>query len=286
MQNIRWGILGSGYIAGNFANGLDLARGCTLRAVASRRIEAAQQFAAERGGNVRAYGGYSELVQDPEIDVVYVATPNEFHVEHSLLAIEAGKAVLCEKPMALNRAQAETIFAAAQERGVFCMEGMWMRCAPVLIHVLSEINSGAIGEPRLLSSSLGYSNFADPKSRLFRQPGGGALLDLGVYVVSLAQALFGTPTDISARAIIGPGDVDEQVTMLLSFGDDIQASLTASIRTLMRNDSTIHGTGGVVHLEEPVYFPQSFSINRTEPAKFGSRPVPPAGLSKIRRNPA
>jgi len=286
MTAIRWGILGSGYVAGNFANGLRLARDCRLQAVASRRLETARMFAAEHGAQVSAYGDYEALVADPDVDVVYVATPNEFHVEHSLLAIEAGKAVLCEKPMALSQDQAEQIFAAARRRGVFCMEGMWMRCSPALLQALAAIDDGAIGEPRLLAAQLGFPNVAVPDSRLFSAPGGGALLDLGVYLVSLAHAAFGMPRDVVARAVIGPGHVDEQVSMLLSFENDRQAMLSASIRSQLRNDTTIHGTHGLVRIDAPVYFPERYTVFSELPRRLGGRSGPPSGIQRLKLNPA
>ena len=284
MTEIRWGILGSGYIAGNFANGLRAARGCSLHAVASRRPETARSFAAEQGTHVRAYGEYEALVADPDIDVVYVATPNEYHVEHSLLAIEAGKAVLCEKPMALSHDQAAQIFDAAERRGVFCMEGMWMRCSPALQQAIARIREGQIGEPRLLASQLGFPNVADDDSRLFRAPGGGALLDLGVYLVSLAHAVFGMPAQVLARAIVGPGGVDEQASMLLTYEEDRQAMLTASIRSPLRNDITIHGTHGLMHIDVPVYFPQSFRLTHEHPRRLGGRSAPATGLARMRHS--
>lgn len=285
MDEIRWGILGSGYVAGNFANGLRYARGSVLHAVASRRIETAASFAAEHGPTVVAHDSYESLVADPRVDVVYVATPNECHVEHSLLAIAAGKHVLCEKPMALDQDQSRRIFDAARARGVFCMEGMWMRCSPAVRHVLAAVNAGVIGEPRFFAAQLGNVNVPAPSSRLFAPPGGGALLDLGVYLVSFAHAVFGAPVKIAATAVIGSTGVDEQVSMLLSYSGGRQATLTASLVCPLTNASSLHGTRGLVCVDAPLYFPESYSLTRVTPQALAGRAPRVSGLRRLKQAP-
>lgn len=284
MEDIRWGILGSGYVAANFALGLRHARGCVLQAVASRRLESATSFAAEHGPAITVHESFESLVADPRVDVVYVATPNECHLEHSLLAIEAGKPVLCEKPLALDLDQARQIFEAARARDVFCMEGMWMRCAPALRRVLAAVAEGAIGEPRLLAAQLGHTNLPSATSRFFAPPGGGALLDLGVYLVSLAQAVFGVPEKVTASAVIGETGVDEQVCMVLDYSGGRQATLTTSLRSTLTNASSLHGTHGFIRLDAPVYFPERYSLTRAEPQPIGARPPSPSRLQRLKRN--
>ena len=167
---IRWGILGTGHAARHFAEGLRELAGASLVAVASRTPGRAREFAA-RAGMPRSHDGYEGVARDPEVDVVYVASPNDRHRGDCLLCLDAGKPVLCEKPFALNAAEAEEIATAARERGLFCMEAMWMRFLPLVreLDVLLE----AIGEVRLLEARLGHLHPFDPSSRLFQNEAGG-----------------------------------------------------------------------------------------------------------------
>ena len=283
MSQIRWGILGCGTVAGQFAEGLRAVPGARLSAVAAREGQRASAFAAEFGAE-RWHVGYEALVADPGVDVVYVATRNQDHERHCLLAIEAGKAVLCEKPFALGAAEGRRVVEAARRQGVFCMEGMWMRCAPAVREALSLLRDGAIGEPRLLTAALGFPYPQGTAGRLFEPPGGGALLDLGVYGVALAQAAFGKPTGVTSRAVTGAGGVDEQVSALLEYPGGRQALVTASLRSLLANEATVHGTAGRLRLEAPLYFPTRYRLEATRPH------FPPAGpprrrpLARLRRS--
>jgi predicted dehydrogenase len=209
--------------------------------------------------------GYGRLVADPDVDVVYVATPNGLHREHALLAIDAGKPVLVEKPFALDAAEAREIAGAARRRKVFCMEGAWMRFSPALREGLALARSGALGEVRLVSAQLGFPYTPDPSSRLFAPPGGGALLDLGVYPLSLCQALLGRPSRVTAAAATGPTGVDEQVSVLLEYAGGGQALVAASLRAELDNAAAIRGTAGSVAIAAPLYFPHRLVVRRTPP---------------------
>ncbi len=193
MRKIAWGILGTGRIAGNFAADLALLPDAELVAVGSRSEATAQSFAG-RFGAPHAHGSYEALAADPAVEVIYIATPHPLHAENMKLCLRAGKAVLCEKPFTLNAREAEEVIALAREQKLFLMEAMWTRFLPAVVRARELIEQGAIGEVRLLLADFGFRAAFDPHHRLFDpQLGGGALLDLGVYCVSLASMLFGPP---------------------------------------------------------------------------------------------
>lgn len=262
-ETLRWGILGTGWIAGLFAQGLRELPEARLHAVGSRSRENADAFARQYGAS-RAHASYEALVEDPDVDVVYVATPNTAHLAHCLLALEHGKPVLCEKPFTLDAAEASRVLDTARARRLFCMEGMWMRFVPVLRELESLVRSGAIGDVRMLTAQLGLPVEYDASHRLFDPKlGGGALLDLGVYPLSLALRLLGTPTRVSSHAVFSPSGVDEQCTVLLEFPGARQAVLTTSLCNRTPNDAAIMGTEGMIHLHEPLYCPETLSLVRT-----------------------
>ncbi|WP_257455705.1 Gfo/Idh/MocA family protein [Archangium lipolyticum] len=292
MRNtIRWGILGTGRIAGLFAQGLREIPDARLVAVGSRSRQSADAFAREHGA-ARAHGSYEELVRDAEVDVVYVATTNNAHRDNCLLALEHGKAVLCEKPFTLDAAEATAVVEAARARGLFCMEGMWMHCVPVMRELESLVRQGAIGDVRMLTAQLGFPVEFDARHRLFDPAlGGGALLDLGVYPLALALRLMGKPTRITSQAVLGKTGVDEQCTVLLEFPEGRQAAITTSIRNRTTNDAALMGTEGMIHLHEPIYRPETLSLVRA-PRQGGARTASRVrgyaerlGLDRIARHP-
>jgi predicted dehydrogenase len=194
---------------------------------------------------------------------VYVATPNSEHRAHCLLAIGQRKAVVCEKPFALDAAQAREVVTEARRMGVFCMEAMWPRFVPIMAELESQLREGAIGTVRLVVAQLGMKFVPDPTHRVFSPSlGGGALLDLGVYPLALASRLLGRPERISAHAVMGPTGVDEQIAMVLDYQGGAQAVLTASIRGPLTNDAVITGADGLLHLRAPLYCPDRFSLSR------------------------
>ncbi|HOI56707.1 MAG TPA: Gfo/Idh/MocA family oxidoreductase [Phycisphaerae bacterium] len=248
-RTIRWGVLGCGKIARKVATAVNFADGAELAAVASRGLEKAEAFAAEFSAG-RAHGSYEALADDPDVDVIYVATPHAMHAEHAQLALEAGKAVLCEKPFAVNAAQARAVIDLARRRKLFLMEAMWTRFLPTLVRTRELIAEGAIGEVRLVAADFGFRSDVDPTSRLFDPAlGGGALLDVGVYPVSLASMLFGgEPTDVAALADVGSTGVDEQSAYVLKYPGGRMASLFAAVRTFSPMEATIMGTTGHIRL--------------------------------------
>lgn len=200
----RWGILGTGGIASTFATDLPLADGSELAAVGSRTLDAATEF-ADRHGFARAHGSWAELAADPEVDVIYVATPHAFHEAAAMTCLRAGNAVLCEKPMTLDRASSELLVAEARAQSVFLMEAMWMRCNPAIREITGLIAAGAIGTVTAVHADFGLRGPFDPAHRL-RNPalGGGALLDLGVYPLNLAHLILGDPASVQSWATLTP----------------------------------------------------------------------------------
>ncbi|WP_203784967.1 Gfo/Idh/MocA family protein [Paractinoplanes rishiriensis] len=261
-QKVRWGIVGLGGIAAQFARDLPLAPGAELAAVGSRSAETAAAF-AERFGFARAYGSYAELAADPDVDVVYVATPHAQHLDAALTCIEGGKAVLVEKPITLDLASAASLVQAAHTRGVFLMEAMWMRLNPAVLKVAELVAEGAIGWVSAIHADFGLQGPFEAEHRL-RNPklGGGALLDLGVYPIHLAHLIMGAPRSVQAWAHLTPEGVDENTGVLLGWEAGAVAALTCSINGNSRNGASITGTDGRIDLPPGFFVPREFVLNR------------------------
>jgi predicted dehydrogenase len=248
---IRWGILGTGRIAGVFAEGLRADPEAVLVAVGSRSAESAQRF-ANQYNVARAHATYADLANDAEVDAIYVATPHTSHMEDTLRCIAAGKAVLCEKPFAVNAAQARTMIEAAKAANVPLMEAMWTRFLPIVRKAVALINEGAIGEVRMIQSDFGFRTDVNPSGRLFdRNLAGGGLLDVGVYCVSLSVMLLGETIAATGMAEIGSTGVDEQGAAVMSFADGRLAYFSTGVRTSTPMETTIMGTEGQIRLESP-----------------------------------
>jgi predicted dehydrogenase len=248
MNPIRWGILGRGGIANSFAVGLQALDDAQLLAVGSRSAAAAEAF-GEQYGVPHRYGSYAELVQDPEVDVVYVATPHPFHLEHSLLAMRAGKAVLCEKPLTINAREAAELIGYAREHRLFLMMAMWTRFLPAIARLRQLLAEGALGQVRLLHADFSFRAEFDPHHRLFDPAlGGGALLDAGIYPLSMASMILGRPDSIVSQAHLGATGVDEQAAVILRYAGGSLAVLTTATRTAGPQVVVVRGTEGYVTL--------------------------------------
>ncbi len=267
-STVRWGILGTGWIANKFVEDLKTISGASVEAVGSRTIESAQMFAAQANIPL-AYGSYEELVRDPNIDVIYVATPHTRHKQDCILCLEAGKAVLCEKPFAMNALEAREVMEVARSRQLFCMEAMWTRFLPLALEVRDIINRGEIGEICSLTADFGYPTEFDPNNRFFSlERGGGALLDRGVYLVSLAFFLLGAPNHTSGYAQIGRTGVDEQSVITLGYEQGAVAILSASLKSYGSNTATIIGTRGKICIADPFYKAEKISVTH-----FSDQPI-------------
>lgn len=279
-DRIRWGILGTGGIAATFARDLQQIDDAELVAVGSRTDEAAQRFAG-RFDVARAHGSYKALVEDAEVDVVYVATPQSIHAECMRLAIEAGKAVLCEKPFTLTGAEAREIVELARAEGVFLMEAMWTRFLPHMRRIDQLLRSGVLGDVTTLVADHGQAIPGDDGHRLRRPDlGGGALLDLGVYPVSLASHVLGAPSTVTAVGLLTPTGVDVQTSMVLTYDTGAHAVLTTTLGARTANRATISGTEGRIEIDDVWYTPTSFSLirNGSDSRERFERPRIGAGL--------
>jgi predicted dehydrogenase len=259
---VRWGIVGPGRIAHNVVRDFPLVDGAEVVAVASRSADRAQSFADEHH-LARSYGSYAEILSDEDVDVLYIATPHPQHHALALAAIRAGKAVLVEKTFTATVAGAEEVVAAAREHRVFAMEAMWTRFQPAVVAARALIEDGAIGEVRQVQADLGVDQPFNPGDRLFDPAqGGGALLDLGVYVVSFAQYFLGTPDRVHVTGSLAPTGVDAEAGLLLGYDDGRAAALLATIRQYTPGAARIHGTTGWIDVHPRFHHPRTFVLSR------------------------
>lgn len=257
---IRWGILGTGFIANRFAADLALLTDTTITAVCSRQRATAGDF-AQRHGIPCAYEDWVELAHDPQVDVVYVATPHAAHHAATKLLLEAGKAVLCEKPLTVDLASAEDLVATARARGVFLMEAMWMLVNPTIQHCRALVSDGAIGEVTHVAADFGVAG-PFPVGHRMRAPelGGGALLDLGVYPVALAHHFLGRPDSVTAWAKLLPEGTDENTGLILGYHRGAVATLQAGMAGQTAQRAVITGTAGRIEIDPPFWCARSCTI--------------------------
>lgn len=259
MGTLRWGILGTGWIAHAQTSDL-LANGFTVSAVGSRTADAARTFATEFGIRA-AHASYEDLVADAEVDVVYVSTPHPLHAPNAVLALAAGKHVLVEKPFTLNAREARTVTDLATSRGLVALEAMWTRFLPHMVRIRELVADGAIGDVRTLLADHTQQLSTDPLSRILNPVlGGGALLDLGIYPVSFAHDLFGAPTSVLADAAMTPTGVDRQTAIVLAFDGGRQAVLHTALDTRGPNRAVILGTQGRIEIDPVWYAPTRFTV--------------------------
>ena len=255
-----WGIIGLGNIASSFATGLQSIDDAELIGVGSRSQEKADAF-AERFHAQHAYSSYEELAANPDIDAIYIATPHTSHCENTIMCLNAGKAVLCEKPFAVNLRQANAMVTAAKTNNVFLLEAMWTRYLPLIVKVRELLATGAIGEPRMLQADFGFQAGFNPESRLFNpELGGGALLDVGVYTLSLASMVFGTPTAVAGLANLGQSGVDEESAFVLKHSKGQLSILSTAIRLNTLHEAVILGTEGSIRIHSPWWVPKSLTL--------------------------
>lgn len=260
-KKIKWGILGCGKIAGNFAGDLKYSKYGQLVAVASRSRQKAAAFARRYHASA-VYGSYEQLVADSDIDIVYIATPHSFHAQNALLAIEAGKHVLCEKPITINARQLERLISAAGKKGVFLMEGMWTRFFPAMVRLRKWLREGRIGRVLGMEADFGVKFNAGPEHRIHNPHlGGGALLDLGIYPVSFASMVYGVvPEKIVSTVHFCPTGVDDQAAMAFQYEQGATAFIGISSRVVFKQEARIYGTEGRITVHENFYRPNSLTL--------------------------
>ncbi|GEP26026.1 MULTISPECIES: Gfo/Idh/MocA family protein [Cryobacterium] len=258
-ESIRWGILATGGIAHAFTSDL-VQNGHKVQAVGSRSQASADAFAAEFGIPT-AHASYAELVDDPEVDVIYVSTPHPFHAEHAALALNAGKHVLIEKPIAINAGEARQIVNLAASKNLLVMEALWTRFLPHLVRIREILAAGTLGEVRSLIADHTQDLPDDPAHRLNSlELGGGALLDLGVYPVNFAHAVFGSPDTILASASFKATGADAQVATIFRYPGGQIATTFSSSDTLGPTTASIIGTHGRIDIDGVWYAPTSFRV--------------------------
>ncbi|MBX2998537.1 MAG: Gfo/Idh/MocA family oxidoreductase [Caldilineaceae bacterium] len=262
MQPIHWGIIGTGNIASQFARGLAVLDDAQLVAVGSRSVESANRF-GDLFDVPHRHSSYESLAHDPDVDIVYVATPHVYHADNSLLCMGAGKAVLCEKPFTVNGAQAQTVIDYARQHGIFLMEAVWTRFLPHMEQVIGLVQDGAIGQIKMVQANFGFRTEVDPSSRVFDPAlGGGSLLDVGIYPIYLAHLLLGAPDEIRTLAHLGETGVDEQAAVLFGYQGGPVAVLSSAIRAALPDTVVIAGDAGQILIHERWWAPSSFTLQR------------------------
>jgi len=246
---INWGIIATGNIAGKFCHQFKGVNKGKLMAVGSRFYRKEKEF-AQKFGIDRFYGSYEECAGDPDVDVIYIATPHNLHYECICMCLEAGKAVLCEKPFTLNYRQTKEVITLARRKQLFLMEAMWMRFNPAIVKTREYIASKTIGKIVSIYADFGFFSPFDRASRLYRRElGGGALLDIGVYPISFAVMLLGKPSTIKSVSIIGETGVDEQNAILFQYTAGQIAQLSSGFRANTNREAYVYGTEGCIKLD-------------------------------------
>lgn len=248
-KNFKWGIIGPGRISRLFATGCQAVANAGIYAVASNNPQRGRQFADDFGAS-KVYRSYAELANDPEVDAIYIGTPHRFHFDSAKMCLLAGKPVLCEKPLTVNADQCEELIRIARERKVFLMEAVWSRYQPIYRQVREWLDSGVIGEVRLISSTFCNNFPRDADDRWFNHElAGGALLDLGIYNINLSQFVYGSnPESFVVRGHIGDTNVDEVSSVVMHYGGGRMSQFTTALTVAASNDLYIYGSRGHIHV--------------------------------------
>ncbi len=245
---IRWGIIGLGKIANSFATDMQQVDNSIIYAVASRSQEKANDFGAKYNVD-KCYDSYEELAQDPQVDAIYIATPHVRHAQDTLLCLTHNKAVLCEKPFAMNLQEVDSMIAKAKEHNVLLMEALWTRFMPHFKFVKEELESGRYGRVKSLHADFSFKAPVNPDGRLYNKfLGGGSLLDIGIYPVFCALALLGKPESITAKGKIGKTQIDEEIEITFNYKTDTRAFLSSSILKNTPTTATLICDNGIVFL--------------------------------------
>ena len=258
-QKLNWAIMGPGAISSIFLNDFRLA-GMHMEAVGSRSPERAESF-AKKYSIPRSYGSYEQLVADPDIDVIYIASTNNAHLENTKLALNAGKHVLLEKPFTLDASEARELVSLARAKGLFLMEAMWTRFLPNHVALFEKLEQGLIGTPLYLIADHDLDLPKNLHPRLYDPAlGGGSLLDLGIYPISLAHRLFGNPSRITASASLMPGNVDESMGAIFEYSGGRQSMVHSGVRSAGPVTASILGDRGRVEMRKRFYEHSPFTV--------------------------
>lgn len=263
-KKIKWGILGCGKIAHKFASDLLLSADAVLYACASRDVEKSKEF-AQIYGATQYFGDYESMVKCAEVDIIYIATPHSFHYEHSLLSMNNGKHVLCEKPMGINEQQVLSMIETAASQKVLLMEAMWTAFLPAILDIKDTIASDAIGDIRYMTADFGFKADYHPHSRLFApELAGGSLLDIGIYPLYMALLILGMPQGLKAVGGFADTGVDTECTMMLSYEHGQSASLYSSITSHTDTKCEIYGTKGKILIPGRFHEADHYILNKTD----------------------
>ena len=268
IEKVRWGILGTGRIAKAFAEGLKDVNNGTLVAIASRNLESAKSFAQD--WNIEnAFGSYLELAQSDKIDAIYIATPHTEHSNNAVMCMENRKAVLCEKPFAVNSEQVSQMIEQSRKHNILLMEGMWSRFPPLMYEVRRLIKSNEIGEVRTIHADFGFKpENDDPNGRLFNPNlAGGSLLDVGIYPISFAFMINGKPESFVSDWTRGKTGVDEQASVILKYQNGSMALLHSSIQSETSQQAFISGTEGSILIDKQCWRPQKLTLKKLNSQK-------------------
>ncbi|MBU2526128.1 MAG: Gfo/Idh/MocA family oxidoreductase [Bacteroidetes bacterium] len=266
-DKINWGILGPGKIATLFAEDLQKVHGARLYACASTQIERATQF-GQTFNIPFMYGSYAEMLNNPDLDVVYIATPHVFHYQNTLQCLRAGKAVFCEKPFAINTAQVKEMIELATEKNLFLMEAMWTRFLPHFQFVLETIRDQKLGALRVMEADFGIDVPFDAASRIYNNIlGGGSLLDLGIYPVFAALMFMGKPDDIKAKATLSNTNVDLDCQITFDYSDGRQAKLFSAINLDTPTTATLHFERGKILMNSRFHQPTTVTVTDKHSSK-------------------
>lgn len=283
MKPVRWALWGCGSMARAFVADMQTASGNVVHSVASRTPDRARALASV-SNSVRWHSSLDSLLDDPNVDVVYVSTPPDSHFKDCLTVLSAGKGLLCEKPLALNGREAQIIADTARNHGVFCMEAMWMLLIPAVREAQRMIQAGAIGVPHFLSANFSHLEGGDRLNHLANPArGGGALLDRGVYPLHLATALFGSSA-VAGASLQKSGASELQISCILQHDSGVQSNLVASFLATGTNIAEVSGDAGVLRLHAPFYRAHRLSISPRRATPFTTLDST-AGVS-LNRNPA
>ncbi len=260
MKIYRWGILGAGRIADKFCEALNFTEGSEVFAVASRDTNNAETFAQKHNAK-KYYTNYNDLINDADVDVIYIATPHAFHYQQTLLCLQHNKRVLCEKPLSINYQQSAEMVAFATTQQIFLMEGMWTRFMPFTEKILMLIANDVIGTPQYIHADFGFAAPFEPTGRMYNKAlGGGSVLDIGVYPIFLATLILGEPSAIKAFVTPTKTGVDETANMLLQYANGATAHLLSSIGFNTAIEAEIIGTKGRIKIEAPWFKATDFSV--------------------------
>ncbi len=276
-KKIKWGILGLGKIAHKFAQDLLLVPDSELEAVASRNLAKAKSFAATYNANNK-YGSYKELLHDSCVDIVYIATPNNTHESITILALQHKKAVLCEKPFAINKTQVLHMIQASKQHNVFLMEAMWSRFIPSIRKIKSSVDNGEIGEIKYITADFSFNVDSSIQRVYDKKLGGGSLLDIGIYPIFLAYLLLGNPIKISADAHCFKSGADSQLGMIFRY-KNAHALLFSSFNSFSKRIAKISGTLGEIIIDDPWNESDSFSIQKGKNTRSISLPTSGRGYT-------